>query len=57
MAVEQTKAVFEPLKKRIAEAVAKLQEQIIVGQEEGAPEGEIDQAKVVLSQAQAVNGA
>jgi tubulin-specific chaperone A len=57
MAVEQTKAVFEPLKQRIAEAVMKLQEQIVVGQEEGAPEGEIDQAKVVLSQAQAVNGA
>ena len=56
MAVDQTKAVFEPLKQRIAEAVTKLQEQIAVGQEEGASAEEIDQAKVVLSQAQAVKG-
>lgn len=55
--MEQTKAVFEPLKQRIAEAVTKLQEQIVTGQEEGAPAEEIDQAKVVLSQAQAVKGA
>lgn len=56
MAVEQTKAVFEPLKQRISEAVTKLQEQIATGEEEGAPASELEQAKIVLTQAQAVKG-
>lgn len=40
-AVEQTKAVFAPLKQKIAEATAKLQDQIATGEEEGAPEAEL----------------
>lgn len=54
MAVEQTKAVFGPLKLRVAEAVTKLEDQIATGEEDGAPEAELEQAKVVLGQAQAI---
>lgn len=50
--------MFAPLKQKIAEATAKLQDQIATGEEEGAPEAELEQAKVVLGQAQAIkNGA
>jgi tubulin-specific chaperone A len=52
-AVEQTKAVFQPLKARIAEAVNKLEEQIALGEGGGAPEAEVEQAKTVLAQAKA----
>ena len=52
-AIEQTKAVFEPLKARTAEAVNKLEEQIAIGEGGGAPEAEVEQAKTVLAQAKA----
>lgn len=54
VAVEQTKAVFEPLKKRILDSTYKLEEQIAIGEGGGAPETEVEQAKTVLAQAQAV---
>ena len=52
-AVEQTKAVFQPLRTRIADAVNKLEEQIALGEGGGAPEAEVEQAKTVLAQAKA----
>ena len=51
MAVEQTKAVFGPIKKRIDDAVIKLEEQIAIGEGAGATETELEQAKTVLAQA------
>ncbi|EGX92070.1 tubulin-specific chaperone Rbl2, putative [Cordyceps militaris CM01] len=52
-AIEQTKAVFEPLKQRIADSVAKLEDQLAAAEQAGAPEAEITQAKTVLAQAKA----
>ncbi|KAM5381044.1 hypothetical protein ACJZ2D_003159 [Fusarium nematophilum] len=57
-ALEQTKAVFEPLRKRIASAVEKLEEQIAVREQVGAPEAELQQAKETLAKAKGTeNGA
>lgn len=56
LAVEQTQAVFEPLKNRIAQAVEKLEEQVAAGKESGAPANELEQAQAVLDQAKVVNG-
>lgn len=54
MAVEQTKAVFEPLKQRIADAVVKLEDAIAASEESGAaPAAEVDEAKSVLAQSKA----
>lgn len=53
-AVEETKAVFQPLRKRIADAVAKLEEQIAIS-ESAADEGSAEQltkAKETLTQGQ-----
>ncbi|TQV97216.1 tubulin-specific chaperone Rbl2 [Cordyceps javanica] len=52
-AIEQTKAVFGPLKQRIADAVAKLEDQLAAAEQGAAPEAEITQAKAVLAQAKA----
>ncbi|KAM3461672.1 hypothetical protein MY5147_005644 [Beauveria neobassiana] len=52
-AIEQTKAVFGPLKQRIADAVAKLEDQLATAEQAAAPEAEIAQAKTVLAQAKA----
>ncbi|KAK0387628.1 hypothetical protein NLU13_3874 [Sarocladium strictum] len=58
-AVEQTKAVFAPLRKRIEDAVTRLEEQIAIGEENGANETELEAAKQVLKEGQkpAANGA
>lgn len=47
-AVEETKAVFAPLKLRTADAVAKLEEKLEAAQEGGGAEQEIEKAKEVL---------
>ncbi|OAA73230.1 Tubulin binding cofactor A [Cordyceps fumosorosea ARSEF 2679] len=54
-AIEQTKAVFGPLKQRIADAVAKLEDQLQAAEQQAAaPEGEVAHARTVLAQAKAV---
>lgn len=51
--MEQTKSVFEPLRVRIKDAVAKLEEQIALGEsEEGTSPEELTKAKEVLTQGQ-----
>lgn len=50
-AAEETRAVFGPLKTRIAEAVARLEEQIAAAEGEGAPADELAKAKEVLASA------
>ncbi|OAQ99834.1 hypothetical protein LLEC1_01889 [Akanthomyces lecanii] len=52
-AIEQTKGVFGPLKQRIDDAVAKLEDQVAAAEQGGAPEAEVAQAKTVLAQAKA----
>jgi tubulin-specific chaperone A len=51
-AVEQTKAVFGPLRRRIEDSVTRLEEQIAIGEENGAPEGELEAAREVLKEGQ-----
>ncbi|KAF5125498.1 Tubulin-specific chaperone A [Metarhizium anisopliae] len=51
-AVEQTKAVFGPLKDRIAAAVTKLEDQISLAEEAGGSE-DLQNAKDVLGRARA----
>ncbi|EFY90867.1 tubulin folding cofactor A [Metarhizium acridum] len=51
-AVEQTKAVFGPLKDRIAAAVTKLEDQISLAEEAGGSE-DLENAKDVLGRARA----
>ncbi|KAG5993201.1 hypothetical protein E4U52_002134 [Claviceps spartinae] len=53
-AVEQTKAVFGPLKQRIGEAVVKLEDQIALAEEAGGAEG-LENAKKVLGEAKAAS--
>jgi tubulin-specific chaperone A len=54
LAVEQTKAVFEPLRLRILDAAVKLEDAILASEEGGAaPAGELDEAKSVLAQSKA----
>lgn len=53
LAAEETKAVFEPLQKRIADAVTKLENQIELRERSGAPEAEMEQAKAALAEAKA----
>lgn len=43
--------MFGPIKKRINDAVAKLEEQIAISEGAGVSETELDQAKNVLNQA------
>ncbi|KAF4955291.1 hypothetical protein FGADI_4663 [Fusarium gaditjirri] len=52
-ALEQTKAVFEPLRQKIAAAVEKLEEQLAVSEELSAPEDQVVQAKEALVKAKA----
>ncbi|KAJ6446032.1 tubulin binding cofactor A domain-containing protein [Purpureocillium lavendulum] len=52
-AVEQTKAVFGPLKLRIADAVTKLEEQIATSEESNTNAADVESAKAVLAQAKA----
>ncbi|KAF4968501.1 hypothetical protein FZEAL_10387 [Fusarium zealandicum] len=53
MLKQQTKAVFEPLRQKIAAAVEKLEEQIAVTEGTGAQEQELQQAKEALAKAKA----
>jgi hypothetical protein len=52
-AIEETKAVFPSLRKRIVDALEKLEEQLEVGEEKGATEQEIAKAKEVIAEAKA----
>ncbi|KAF7558329.1 hypothetical protein G7046_g5842 [Stylonectria norvegica] len=52
-AIEQTKAVFGPLGQRLDDAVAKLEEQIALREESGAPAAEMEAAKTTLAKAKA----
>ncbi|KAF5616573.1 beta-tubulin binding protein [Fusarium sp. NRRL 52700] len=52
-ALEQTKAVFGPLRQKIAVAVEKLAEQLAVSEELNAPEDQVVQAKEALVKAKA----
>jgi tubulin-specific chaperone A len=52
-AIQETKAVFEPLRKRIVDAVAKLEDQIAIQDKSGGKEDEIEQAKATLAEAKA----
>ncbi|KAM4059030.1 tubulin binding cofactor A domain-containing protein [Hirsutella rhossiliensis] len=52
IAIEQTKAVFEPLRKRITEAIARLEEQIESSQGKGdVSAADLEQARAVLKEA------
>ncbi|PWI74949.1 tubulin-specific chaperone Rbl2 [Purpureocillium lilacinum] len=51
--LEQTKAVFGPLKERIANAVTKLEEQIAASEESNTNAADLEAAKAVLAQAKA----
>lgn len=51
-AIEETKAVFPPLRERITDALKKLEEQLEAGQASGASEEEITKAKEVIKSAQ-----
>jgi tubulin-specific chaperone A len=48
-AMEETKAVFEPLRQRIAEAVLKLEENIAVAESESSATDQIEKAKEALA--------
>ncbi|KAI0442299.1 putative tubulin-specific chaperone Rbl2 [Xylaria telfairii] len=48
-AVEETRAVFAPLRERIVEAVRRLEEQIATAEAESAPAAEITKAKEALT--------
>ncbi|KAH7329023.1 hypothetical protein B0I35DRAFT_473671 [Stachybotrys elegans] len=51
LAVDQTKAVFGPLRERIDAAVEKLEEKVALEESSGAPDAEIEQAKAALEEA------
>ncbi|AEO53466.1 hypothetical protein MYCTH_2294816 [Thermothelomyces thermophilus ATCC 42464] len=54
-ALEETKAVFGPLRKRIADAVQKLEEQIAISESDGTgSEEELEKAKAALESGQKV---
>jgi len=53
VAAEETRAVFGPLRKRIEDAVMKLEEQIAAGDDSGASAEELSAAKEVLAQSKA----
>ena len=54
-ALEETKAVFEPLRKRISAAIDKLEEQIAIAESAGnAPAEELKKAKEALEAGQKV---
>ncbi|PSR99400.1 tubulin binding cofactor A [Coniella lustricola] len=51
-ALQETKSVFGPLRSRIADAVAKLEEQIALSESEDAPAEQLTKAKEALKQGQ-----
>ncbi|PMD15982.1 putative tubulin-specific chaperone Rbl2 [Hyaloscypha hepaticicola] len=50
-AIEETKAVFPPLRQRITDALAKLEDQLEAGKASGASEEEIKKAQEVITSA------
>jgi len=48
-AIEETKAVFPPLRQRITDALAKLEDQLEAGQASGASEEEVKKAQEVIA--------
>ncbi|KAG0650727.1 hypothetical protein D0Z07_2313 [Hyphodiscus hymeniophilus] len=50
-AIEETKAVFPPLRQRIVDALQKLEDQVQGAQQGGASEAEITKAKDAVAQA------
>ncbi|KAF7544557.1 hypothetical protein G7Z17_g9849 [Cylindrodendrum hubeiense] len=52
-AIEQTKAVFGPLRERLDAAVVKLEDQIKLREQSGAPEQEMEAAQAILEQVKA----
>lgn len=56
-AIEETKAVFPSLHQRIADGLAKLEDQLEAGQAAGATEEEVTKAKGVIEQAKEVGKA
>lgn len=52
-AIEETKAVFPSLRKRIADALERLEEQLEVAEEKGATEQEIAKAQEIFTEAKA----
>ncbi|KAH8771533.1 tubulin binding cofactor A [Hyaloscypha finlandica] len=48
-AIEETKAVFPPLRQRITDALAKLEEKLEAGQASGASEEEVKKAQEVIT--------
>ncbi|EKD20649.1 uncharacterized protein L3040_006373 [Drepanopeziza brunnea f. sp. 'multigermtubi'] len=50
-AIEETKAVFPPLRERISDALKKLEDQVETAQSSGASEEEIVKAKEVIKSA------
>jgi tubulin-specific chaperone A len=53
-ALEQTKAVFGPLREKIAVAIEKLEEQLAVSDQLNVPEEQVQQAKETLAKAKAI---
>ncbi|KAM0342756.1 hypothetical protein ACHAPU_009248 [Fusarium lateritium] len=53
-AVEQTKAVFAPLRENITAAVERLEEQLAMSEQSNAPEDQVQQAKEMLAKAKAI---
>jgi len=53
-AVEETKAVFPPLRQRINDAVARLEDKLEAAQENGGSEEEVSKAQEVLKAAKEV---
>ena len=50
-ALEETKAVFPPLRQRIEDAVNKLEDQLETAKENSGPEAEIEKATEVIANA------
>ncbi|RBR20785.1 uncharacterized protein FIESC28_05138 [Fusarium coffeatum] len=53
-ALEQTKAVFGPLREKIAVAIERLEEQLAVSDQLNVPEEQVQQAKETLAKAKAI---
>ncbi|VUC28669.1 unnamed protein product [Clonostachys rosea] len=51
LAVDETKAVFDPLRKRLADAVAKLEDQVALAADGAASETELQNANDALAKA------
>lgn len=56
MAAAETEKMFGPLRERISDAVRKLEEQIALGESEGAGDEELAKAREALKAGQLVAG-